>query len=210
MVRPETVLAWHRQLVTGRARRGGERARAGRRRPSSSGISSCASRGENPRWGYLRIKGELNKLGHNLPATTIRDILRRAGIDPSPRRHGPSWSEFVRGQAASIVAADFFTVYTLWGRVLHVLFFIELSTRMVHVAGCTVNPDGDWVTQQARNFTVHLEGRKKSLRFLIHDRDGKFGGRFDVVFATEGAEVIRTPIRVPRANLADHARRSLT
>jgi hypothetical protein len=106
-----------------------------------------------PALGYLPIKGELKRLGHGLPATTIRDILRRAAIDPSPRRGGPSWSEFLHQQAASIVAADFFTVYTLWGRVLYVLFFIELSTRKVHVVGCTANPDGDWAAQQARNFT---------------------------------------------------------
>jgi hypothetical protein len=155
---------------------------------------------ENPRWGYLRIRGELKKLGHDLPPTTIRDILRRAGIDPSPRRDGPSWSQFLRGQAASIVAADFVTVYSLWGRVLYVLFFVELSTRKVHVAGCTSNPDGAWVTQQARNVALGLDRRKQPLKFLIHDRDGKFCGPFDEVFATEGVDVIRTPIRAPRAN----------
>jgi putative transposase len=200
VVRPETVLRWHRQLVTGRARRWGRKSPG--RPPTPMQLRELVIRlaRENPRWGYLRIKGELKKLGHGLPATTIRDILRRAAIDPSPRRGGPSWSEFLHQQAASVVAADFFTVYTLWRRLLYVLFFIELSTRKVHVAGCTANPDGDWATQQARNFTLHLDGRSEPLRFLIHDRDSKFCGPFDEVFAADGVEVIRTPIRAPRAN----------
>jgi putative transposase len=200
VVRPETVLRWHRQLVSGRARRWGRTSPG--RPPTPEPLRELVVRlaRENPRWGYLRIRGELKKLGHDLPATTIRDILRRSGIDPFPRRGGPSWSEFLHQQAASVIATDFFTVYTLWGRVLYVLFFIELSTRKVHVAGCTANPDGDWVTQQARNFTLHLEGRERPLRFLVHDRDSKFSGPFDVVFASEGVEVIRTPIRAPRAN----------
>jgi putative transposase len=200
VVRPETVLRWHRQLVTGRARRWGRTSPG--RPPTPKQLRELVVRlaRENPRWGYLRIKGELKKLGHDLPATTIRDLLRRSGIAPAPRRGGPSWSEFLHHQAAGIVAADFFTVYTLWGRVLYVLLFIELSTRKVYVAGCTANPDGDWVTQQARNFTFQLDGRKEPLRFLIHDRDSKFGRPFDVIFTTEGVQVIRTPIRAPRAN----------
>jgi putative transposase len=99
-----------------------------------------------------------------------------------------------------VVAADFFTVYSLWGRVLYVRFFVELSPRKVHVAGCTSNPDGAWVTQQARNVALGLDRRKQPLKFLIHDRDSKFCGPFDEVFATEGVDVIRTPIRAPRAN----------
>jgi putative transposase len=125
---------------------------------------------ENPRWGLPAYKGRAQET--RLRASCDEDPRhpQALGNDPSPRRGGPSWLEFLRGQAESIVAADFFTVYTLWGRVLYVLFFIELSTRKVHVAGSTVNPDGEWVTQQARNFTLGLEGRKKPLRFLIHDR----------------------------------------
>lgn len=200
MVRPETVLRWHRQLVTGGARRWGRKSPG--RPPTPTELRNLVVRlaKENPRWGYLRIRGELKKLGHDLPASTIRDILRRAGIDPSPRREGPSWSEFLRRQAASIIAADFFTVYSLWGRLIYVLFFIELSTRRVHIAGCTTRPGGTWVTQQARNFTFRLDDRREPIKFLIHDRDSKFCGPFDEVFATEGVEVIRTPIRAPRAN----------
>lgn len=200
LVRPETVLRWHRQLVTGRARRWGRKSPG--RPPTPKDLRDLVIRlaRENARWGYLRIRGELLKLGHDLPATTIRDILRRAGIDPAPRRDGPSWAQFLSQQATSIVAADFFTVYSLWGQVLYVLFFIELSTRKVHVAGCTANPDGAWVTQQARNLFFHLEQRKEPLKFFIHDRDKKFCGPFDDIFATEGVQVVRTPIQAPRAN----------
>ena len=148
----------------------------------------------------MRIRGELLKLGRDLPASTIRDILRRAGLGPAPRRDGPGWREFLRAQAKTVVACDVFTAYTLWGRVVYVLFFIELSTRRVNLAGCTANPDSAWIVQQARNLCLSLDQRTESLRFLIHDRDCKFSGAFDEVFSTEGIEIIKTPIRSPRAN----------
>ena len=106
---------------------------------------------ENPRWGCVRISGELAKLGIRAGATTIRSILRRHGLGPAPIRSGPSWSEFLRAQARGIVATDFFTVETIRLKTLYVLFFIELSTRRVHLAGVTGHPDSAWVTQQARN-----------------------------------------------------------
>jgi putative transposase len=200
LVRPETVLAWHRQLVTGKARRWGRKSPG--RPPTPAGIRELVVRlaRENSRWGYLRIRGELLKLGHAVPATTIRDILRRSGLGPSPRRDGMSWSEFLRRQASSILAADLFTVYTLRGRVLYVLFVIDLSSRRVHVAGCTPNPNDAWMTQQARNLVMLLDDRALPVRFLIRDRDAKFSARFDDVLRTEGVEIIRTPIRSPKAN----------
>jgi putative transposase len=109
---------------------------------------------ENPRWGYLRIRGELMKLGIRVSATAIRTILRREGLGPAPRRIGPSWSEFLRAQAHGIVAFDFFTVETAWLRTLYVLFAIELGSRRVHFLGVPRNPDSAWVTQQARNLAV--------------------------------------------------------
>ena len=99
-----------------------------------------------------------------------------------------------------MVACYFFTVETVWLKRIYVLVLIELATRRVHLAGCTTNPDGAWVTQQARNFTFHLDERAQPLRFLIHGRDAKFCGPFDEVFATEGLQVVRTPVRAPRAN----------
>ena len=152
---------------------------------------------ENPRWGYLRIKGELSALGVRLSATTIRTLLRRHGLGPAPRR-GMSWSQFLRTQAAGILATDFFTVETVMLRRLYVLFFIEVRSRRVWLAGVSANPDGVWVAQQARNMAMTWSARQP--RFLIRDRDSKFTGPSDEVFSTEGTEVIRTPIRAPRAN----------
>jgi transposase InsO family protein len=153
---------------------------------------------QNPRWGVIRIKGELQGLGHRVGATTIRTILRRAGIGPAPRRDGPSWSEFLRSQAQGIVACDFFTVETVLLRTLYVLFLIEVGTRRVRIVGVTRNPDSRWVAQQARNLAI--EGRLDSVGFLIRDRDAKFTSAFDEVFTTEDARVILTPIRAPKAN----------
>jgi putative transposase len=153
---------------------------------------------ENRRWGYLRIKGELAKLGRTVSATTIRNVLRRQGLGPAGGRGGPSWAEFLRAQAAGIVACDFFTVDTVVLRRLYVLFFLEVGSRRVWLAGVTAQPTNAWVTQQARNLLVARDGQR--LRFLIRDRDSKFAGPFDEVFRTEGTRIICTPVRAPRAN----------
>jgi len=155
---------------------------------------------ENPRWGAPRIRGELLKLGIFIGATTIRMLLRSAGLGPAPRRCGPSWSEFLGAQARGIVACDFFAVETIWLRTLYVLVFIEAHTRRIFLTCSTEHPDSAWVTQQARNVSMDLEGREDPVRFLIHDRDSKFSGPFDEVFRSEGARVILTPIRAPNAN----------
>ena len=123
-----------------------------------------------------------------------------AGIGPAARRGGISWREFVRRQAQSMIACDFFTVDTITLRRIYVLFFIELSTRRVHLAGITESPDGAWTAQQARNLVFSLPERARPLEFLIRDNDGKFTRGFDTVFNTEGIRVIRTPVRAPKAN----------
>ena len=136
------------------------------------------------------------KLGVSVSA--IRHILSRNGLGPAGRRGGPTWSEFVRAQAASLMACDFFTVDTVTLRRFYVLFFIEVAGRKVWLAGVTAHPNGAWVTQQARNLVMAADS---SPRFLIRDRDAKFTGPFDEVFLTEGAAtVIRTPVRAPQAN----------
>jgi transposase InsO family protein len=153
---------------------------------------------ENPRWGYRRIQGELRKLGIFVSATAICSLLHRRGLPRNPRRGGTSWREFLAQQAAGIIACDFFCVETVWLRTVYVLFFIELSTRRVHLAGVTAHPDSAWVTQRARNLAI--EDRLTGVRFLIHDRDAKYSGPFHEVFRSEGVGIIRTPIRSPKAN----------
>jgi putative transposase len=192
LVTPHSLLRWHRELVR---RRWTYRAARPGRPPINARTRELVARlaRENPRWGYQRIAGELNKLGLSVSPSTVRRLLARSGLGPAPRRSGPSWREFLRAQAASVVACDFFTVETALLRRYYVLFFIELQTRRVHLAGTTTNPDDRWVTQQARNLS--LSGALEDVRFLIRDRDAKFVTGFDEVFRTEGVEVIRTPFR---------------
>lgn len=117
---------------------------------------------------------------------------------PAPRRSGPTWRQFLAQQAAAILACDFFTVETVGLKTLYVLFFIELSTRRVHLAGMSAHPHSAWITQQGRNLAI--DGQLENVLFLIHDRDAKYCGPFDEVFRTEGLGVIRTPYRAPQAN----------
>ncbi len=197
LVSPQTLLRWQRELVrrkwTYRHRRAGRPPLERERRELVLRLAR-----ENPRWGCVRIQGELRKLGIRVGATTIRSIIRRSGLGPAPRRQGPSWAEFLRAQAQGLVACDFFTVETVWLRTLYVLFFIEHGSRRVRLAGVTANPDSAWMRQQARNLAI--EERLESVRFLLHDRDTKFSGPFDEILRGEGVRVIKTPVRAPRAN----------
>jgi putative transposase len=198
LVTPQTLLRWHRELV--RRKWTCRNPRKPGRPPINPETRQLVLRlgRENPRWGYVRIQGELRKLGLRVGATTIRRVLRANGLGPAPRRSGLTWAEFLRAQARGILASDFFTVETVWLKTLYVLFFIELSTRRVYLAGVSAHPDSAWVVQQGRNLAV--DGRLGNARFLIHDRDAKYSGPFDEVFRTEGVGVIHTPIRAPRAN----------
>jgi len=195
VVTPATILRWHRDLV----RRRWTYPKLGRP-PVGDQIREIVLRlaAENPRWGYLRIVGELRHLGVRVSASTVQRVLRQAGLGPAPRRSGPNWSTFLRTQAHGVLACDFFTVETLWLRRLYVLFFIELGSRRVHLAGITTGPNGAWVTQQARNLTMTTD--LSAPRHLIRDRDTKFTRAFDDVFGSEGIRVIRTPVRAPKAN----------
>ncbi len=169
---------------------------------------------ENPRWGYGKIQGELTKLGYTIGKSTVKDVLARKRVPPSNGRakHASTWRNFLGHYAGQILACDFFTVETIRLQTLYVLFFIELSTRRVHLAGCTAHPTNAWVTQQARNISWDLwnlwniqdeeEAKlpKPPIRFLIWDRDAKFTCAFNAVFACEGIETILTPYRSPKAN----------
>jgi putative transposase len=153
---------------------------------------------ENPRWGHRRIGGELAKLGLRVSPTPVRRLLVRAGLGPAPRRSGPSWREFLRTQAASIVACDFFTVESVPLRRYYVLFLITHESRRVWLAGCSTNPNGAWVTQQARN--LGLDFADQGTRLLIRDRDSKYAGSFDEACRSAGIRVVKTPTRAPQAN----------
>jgi len=152
---------------------------------------------ENSRWGHRRICGELTKLGFSVSPTSIRRLLAQAGLEPAPRGRGPNWPEFLRSEASSIIACDFFTVETVLLRRFYV-FFIAHATRRIWFAGCTLNPSGEWVTQQARN--LGLDFAAEGVRFLIRDRDSKYSGPFDEVFRSEGIRTVKTPVRAPKAN----------
>jgi putative transposase len=199
-VRPETLLRWHRDLVR---RRWAYRHRRGR--PSVAvELRALVLRlaRENPTWGYRRIHGELCRLGYNdrIGASTVWTILQRAGVAPAPKRSAISWRQFLRAQAASVLAVDFFTVDTVLLERLYVLFAIEVATRRVHVLGVTSHPVGEWVAQQARNLRMVIGDDLSRFRFLIRDRDTKFTAAFDGIFAAEEIEVLITPVRAPRAN----------
>ena len=200
LVTPETLLRWHREL----SRRKWKRWRAQRgpgRPPLGDEIVELIVRlgRENRRWGCIRIQGELHGLGVRISASSIRRVLRSHGLGPAPRG-GPTWKQFITAQAKGILATDFFVVDTIGLNQLYVLFMIELQSRVVHILGVTDDPTGSFVTQVARNLAGDLTEHGRSFRFLIRDRDAKFTASFDEVFACEGIEVIKTPVRSPRAN----------
>ncbi len=203
-VTPATLLRWHRDLV---ARRWTYPHRRPGRPPTPADVRELVVRlaRENPSWGYRRVQGELVGLGVKLAASTVWTILKEVGIEPAPRRLEQSWREFLRRQAASILECDFLTVDTLFLKRFYVLFFIELATRRVRLAGITTNPDGRWVTQQARNLVMQLDDEGIRPRFLVRDRDSKFTREFDEVFRCEGIRVIKAPVRAPKARA--HAER---
>ena len=199
LVRPETLLRWHRRLVAKRWTY--PRARPGRP-PVDEAVRELIVRlaRENTGWGYVRIVGELRKLGIDVSATLVRNVLSRAGVPPAPQRDRLDWCSFVRQHAAMMLACDFFTVDTVLLRRLYVLVFICVGTRRIEYVACTGNPDGAWMLQQARNLRMDIDDRGGQPRFLIHDRDTKFTRAFDALFRGEGVQVIRTPVRTPNAN----------
>ena len=199
--KPQTILNWHQALVRRKWTFTNNR-RVGRP-PIPEEVRQLVIRlaNENTDWGYDRIADELLKLGYTLDSTTVKNVLKRAGIVPAPeRRKSSNWRAFLRHYKQQMLACDFFTIETVILNTLYVLFFIELGTRQVHLAGCTEHPTAVWVTQQARQLCWELEDRAVPMRFLIHDNDTTFTVGFDAVFQAQGIEVVHTPFHAPNAN----------
>jgi putative transposase len=199
-VTPATLLAWHRRLVTRKWDY------ASRRRPGRPSTAAAIRKlviriaTENPTWGHRRVQGELVRLGHQIAASTVWQILHDAGIDPAPRRAGPTWRQFLTAQARGIIAVDFVHVDTVLLRRVYALLVIEHGTRRAHLAGITAHPDGAWTTQAARNLLMDLGHRAASIKFLIRDRAGQFTSSFDAVLTAEGTRILASPPQAPKAN----------
>jgi transposase len=200
-VTPGTMLAWHRRFIAAKWDYSARRARTGRP-PTKAALKKLILQlaRENAQWGHRRIQGELARLGHPIAASTVWKILHAAGIDPAPRRAGPTWREFLTNQAQGIIAVDFLHIDTVLGRRLYALAFLEHGTRRLHIAGITAHPTREWAVQQARNLTADLCTRMEPLRFLLRDRDGKYGQSFDAVFEAEEMEILKSAPRAPRMN----------
>jgi hypothetical protein len=155
---------------------------------------------ENPGWGYRRIHGELAGLGAKVAASTVWDILKKAGIDPTPRRADPTWPQFLRSQAEAILACDFFTADLLDGTQAYVLAVIEHATRRIRILGVTLHPTGEWTAQQARNLIMDLGEQAHRVKFMIRDRGSNYTAAFDAVLADAGIRTVLCNVRTPRMN----------
>jgi putative transposase len=175
LVTPDTILRWHRDIIRCHWAAKSVRAKTGRpatRRTIKALVLRQAR--ENPGWGYRRIHGELAGLGVKVAASTVWEILRTNGIDPAPRRIGPTWSQFLRSQAEAILACDFFSIALLDGTQAYVLAVIEHATRRIRILGVTLHPTGGWTTQQARNLIMDLSDQAGRVKFMIRDRGSNY------------------------------------
>lgn len=202
IVRPETVIRWHREMVRRKWAQPTKKTKAGRphiEQETENLIVRLAR--ENLRWGYYRIEGELKKLGFVASLTTVRNVLNHNGILPAPVRYGSlGWKTMMNHYKEQLLACDFLTVETIFLRTIYVLIFIELGTRRVHLAGVTTHPDGHWVAQQARQLIWQFEETETRFRCLIRDNDKKYTDAFDTVFQSQQTRIVPTPLQAPNAN----------
>jgi transposase InsO family protein len=201
LVRPDTVLRWHRDLVARSHAAVSRPKRPGRPRTVRS-VRALVLRlaRENPSWGYRRLHGELLVLGVRVAASTVWEILTEAGIDPAPERASSTWADFLRSQANALLACDFLETVTLTGTRMYVLAVIEHASRRIHILGATPHPTASWVVQAAKNLVMDLEDNGARARFMIRDRDGKFPEMFDAILADAGIQVVLSGIQMPRMN----------
>jgi putative transposase len=197
LVRPDTVLRWHRDLIRKRHAARSRPRRPGRPRTVRS-VRALVLRlvRENPARGYRRVHGELLVPGVKVAPSTVWEILKEAGIDPAPGRTATTWASFLQSQAEALLACDFFETVTLSDTRMYVLAVIEHHTRRIRVLGATPHPTTLWVTQAARNLVMDLQDAGCRARFLIRDRDGKFPELFGAVLAGAGITVVRTGVRM--------------
>jgi putative transposase len=201
LVTPDTIVRWHRDIVRRRQAARSLRGKTGRpatRRSIRALVLRLAR--ENPGWGYRRIHGELAGLGVKIAASTAWEILKKAGIEPVPRRTGPTWSQFLGSQAEAILACDFFTADLLDGTQAYVLAVIEHATRRIRILGVTLHPTGEWTAQQARNLIMDLGEQTHRVKFMIRDRGSNFTSAFDAVLADAGIRTVLCNVRTPRMN----------
>jgi transposase InsO family protein len=201
LVRPDTILRWHRDLIARRHAAASRPKRRGRPRTLRS-IRAVVLRlaRENTLWGHRRVHGELLTLGITVAPSTVWEMLREAGIDPAPDRASTSWAAFLRSQAEALLAADFIEAVTLTGARMYILAVIEHASRRVRILGVTPHPTAAWVAQAARNLVMDLQDAGLKVRYLIRDRDGKYPAVFDTILADAGITVVRSGVRMPRMN----------
>ncbi|MFF4625291.1 integrase core domain-containing protein [Nonomuraea jabiensis] len=201
LIRPDTVLRWHRDLMR---RRHARTCRPKRRGcpPTVRSIRVLILRlvRENPSWGYRRVHGELTTLGIKVAPSTVWEILKQEGLDPAPERAATTWADFLRSQADAMLACDFIETITLNGQRQYILAVIEHATRRVRVLGTTAHPSASWVIQTIRNLVMDLNDAGCRTHFLLRDRDGKFPALMDEVLAEAGIKTVLTGIRMPRMN----------
>ena len=196
IVKPDTILAWHRKFIAQKFD-GSQQRKAPGRPPIDTELEALVVRiaQENRSWGYDRIVGALPNLGYTISDQTVGNILKRHGIPPAPeRKTTTTWKEFIRTHMDVLVATDFFTaeVWTLGGLVTYyVLFFIQLGSRKVHIAGVTPHPNQPWMVQIARNVTMEEWGFLSPGQYLIHDRDGKYCPAFQHIIDAAGVSGCR-------------------